>query len=226
MGIGDFVAKAARPLPVVVLADISGSMSVDGKIEALNQALKDMIDSFSAEGRMNAEIQLGLITFSTDVVQHLPLSPAHQIAGFQPLEASGTTSMGDAIDMATSLLENKELIPSRAYRPVVILLSDGHPTDGDKTPLAIERIANSERASKATRLSLAIGSDADEELLEEFSNDLEAPLFKASDARDIRNFFRAVTMSVCSRSRSTAPGKPVKIQYEQADNDDILNLDF
>lgn len=29
----DFTIAEARPLPVVILADVSGSMSVDGKIE-------------------------------------------------------------------------------------------------------------------------------------------------------------------------------------------------
>lgn len=35
MSITDFVAKSARPLPVIVLADVSGSMGADGKIEGL-----------------------------------------------------------------------------------------------------------------------------------------------------------------------------------------------
>ena len=37
-----FTVAEARPLPVIVIADVSGSMSVDGKIEALNQALKEI----------------------------------------------------------------------------------------------------------------------------------------------------------------------------------------
>lgn len=224
MGIKSFVAKSARPLPVIVLADTSGSMSVDGKIEALNQALKDMIGSFGQESRMHAEIQVGLITFGGGVSQHLPLSPAHQIEGFKPLDATGRTPMGAAFDKATALLEDKEIIPSRAYRPVVILISDGHPTDDIKGPF--ERLTSSERAQKATRLALAIGSDADESLLRDFGNDLEAPLFHANDAHDIRNFFKAVTMSVCTRSRSTKPSEPVKIEYHPGADDDLLDLDF
>jgi len=224
MGIGDFVAKSARPLPVIVLADTSGSMSVDGKIEALNSALKDMIDSFAQEGRMNAEIKVGLITFGEVVANHLPLSSAHKIESFQPLEATGLTPMGKAFEMATALLEDKELIPSRAYRPVLILISDGHPTDDISAPF--NELLTSERAHKATRLALAIGSDADESLLRDFSNDPEAPLFHANDAHDIRNFFKAVTMSVCARSRSTRPSEPVKIEYQPGADDDLLDLDF
>ncbi|CAI2346839.1 TPA: VWA domain-containing protein [Vibrio parahaemolyticus] len=224
MALTDFVVKTARPLPVIVLADTSGSMSVNGKIDALNQALKDMIGSFSMEGRMNAEIQVGLLTFGESVSMQLPLSPAHKISGFQPLSATGRTPMGQAFEKARELLEDKELIPSRAYRPVLILLSDGHPTDEIDGPL--RRLLDSERAQKATRLSLAIGSDADEGLLKEFGNDLEAPLFYANDARDIRNFFRAVTMSVSARSKSQSPNEQIKIEYQPGDDDDLLDLDF
>ena len=35
-----FQAQTARPLPIIVLADTSGSMSVDGKVEALNKGLR------------------------------------------------------------------------------------------------------------------------------------------------------------------------------------------
>ncbi|MGI2025499.1 vWA domain-containing protein [Shewanella glacialipiscicola] len=224
MGINDFVAKSARPLPVIILADVSGSMSADGKIEALNQALKDMIESFAQEGRMNAEIQLGLITFGERVTQHLPLSPAHSIKAFSRLDASGRTPMGAAFDLVTELLEDNELIPSRAYRPVVILVSDGHPTDEIRRPF--ERLVSGERSQKVTRLALAIGSDADLNFLKEFTNDLEAPLFQANDARDIRNFFRAVTMSVSARSRSVKPNESVKIDYLPGDDDDLLELGF
>ena len=34
----EFTTQTARPLPVVLLADVSGSMGTDGKIQALNHA--------------------------------------------------------------------------------------------------------------------------------------------------------------------------------------------
>src|SRR5205809_535935 len=45
----EFTAATARPLPVIVLADTSGSMSENGKIEALNTALTDMVAAFAEE---------------------------------------------------------------------------------------------------------------------------------------------------------------------------------
>lgn len=70
-----------------------------------------MVASFAKEGRLNAEIQLGLITFGVTVEQHLALSPAYKIDGIQRLDANGPTPMGAAFDKATQLLEDKEHQP-------------------------------------------------------------------------------------------------------------------
>ncbi|WP_067521890.1 vWA domain-containing protein [Endozoicomonas ascidiicola] len=218
-----FAAKSARPIPVIILADTSGSMSVDGKIDALNSALSQMIETFKGESRLNAEIHLSVITFGGMVVEHLPLAPAHKIESMIPLHASGGTPMGGALELAKQLIEDKEQIPSRAYRPVVVLVSDGHPTDSWEDKFSA--FCSSERAQKSTRMAMAIGSDADESMLADFTNDLEAPLFKAHQAKDIHRFFQAVSMSVASRSRSTTPNQAVALNYENIPDDD-LDLDF
>ncbi|MDO4683245.1 MAG: VWA domain-containing protein [Lautropia sp.] len=198
-----FTIASPRPLPVFILADTSGSMAEDGKIHALNDALKDMLSTFSDESRQRAEIQVAVITFGGQASLHQPLSPAHELAELRELVASGSTPMGAAFSITRQLLEDKEVVPSRAYRPALVLISDGLPTDDWKGPL--HDLACSERGQKATRFAMAIGEDADEEMLKEFANDREAPLFKAHDARGIHAFFRAVTMSVSRRLSSQNP---------------------
>ncbi|MCV6587815.1 MAG: VWA domain-containing protein [Marinobacterium sp.] len=220
-----FAAKTARAIPVILLADTSGSMSVDGKIDALNNALRDMVKTFANEGRLKAEIQLAVITFGGDRAEvHLPLTAAHKIENVSDLPATGRTPMGGAFDLVTTLVEDREQIPSRAYKPVLILVSDGHPTD--RWEEAFNRLCSSERASKATRMAMAIGNDADTSLLQDFINDLETPVFQAHEARDIIRFFRAVSMSVTARSQSTTPNQPVLPVYDDVPDDDVLDLDF
>jgi uncharacterized protein YegL len=219
-----FAVAAARPLPVLVLADTSGSMSEGGKIQALNAALKDMVKSFARESRLRAEIQVGLITFGGAASLQLPLAAAQAIAKVEDLAAAGKTPLGSALNLARELLEDSERIPSRAYRPVLILLSDGRPTDDWKVPF--EALCRSERASKASRLAMAIGADADETLLKSFANDPAAPLFKAHNARDIQQFFRAVTMSVAARAASQNPDLSAAFELPSASEDDDLDLDF
>jgi len=69
-----FAVATPRPLPVIVLADTSGSMGENGKIGALNAAMKDMVSTFAKESRLRAEIQVGLITFGGKAQVHLPLA--------------------------------------------------------------------------------------------------------------------------------------------------------
>ena len=88
-----------------------------------------------------------------------------------------------------------------------------------------DKLRNSDRAQKAMRFAMAIGSDADETMLNEFVNDGEAPVFKAHQARDIHRFFKAVTMSVTARSRSQSPNDIPAIDFDEI-NDDELDLDF
>lgn len=223
--LGGFAAPQPRPLPVVVLADVSGSMAENDKIGALNEALKTMIQSFAKESRLRAEIQVGLITFGSGGAQeHLPVVAAHRIEGVEALRASGPTPMGEAFRLARQWLEDKERIPSRAYRPVLVLVSDGAPTDDWEAPL--QALKASERSQKATRFAMAIGADADKDMLAQFTNDREAPVFEADGARDIVRFFRAVTMSVVARSTSTTPDQAETLRLPTEDDlSDDLDLD-
>ena len=224
MSLKEFTMTQARPLPVIILADTSGSMGVEGKIEALNDAMKEMIKTFSKESRLRAELQLGIITFGGNVLEHTPLTNISEMEGdiFADFDANGGTPMGEALSHVNNWLENKELIPSRAYRPVIILVSDGHPTDDWEA--SFEAFKSSDRAQKATRFAMAIGSDADDVMLNEFINDREAQLFHAHNARDIHRFFRAVTMSVSARSASTNPNEVVPLELPVPEDD--LDLDF
>ena len=61
----EFTVSTARPLPVILLADISGSMDEQGKIQSLNQAVREMIESFRDEDDLRAEIHLAVITFGS-----------------------------------------------------------------------------------------------------------------------------------------------------------------
>lgn len=111
--------------------------------------------------------------------------------------------MGAAFDLARTLIEDKEQIPSRSYTPTLVLVSDGIPTDDWVTSL--DNLLTCDRGSKSIRLALAIGADAELNMLRRFVNDPENPVFQAHEIRQISQFFRYVTMSVSSRSRSSNP---------------------
>ena len=210
--LSSFTVAKARPLPVIILADTSGSMSENGKINALNTALADMTQSFARDLDGRAEIHVAIITFGGTAKVHQPLTSAATLQ-LQPLVATGKTPMGDAFDLARELIEDRQQVPSRAYSPVIVLASDAQPNDGTRWEEALERLLSSERAKKAQRFALGIGVGVDATALKRFVADANVKIYGAADAAQIDKFFRWVTMSVSSRSRrpdpETAKGDPL-----------------
>lgn len=206
------VAKA-KSLPVVLLLDTSSSMNAGGeqsKIAELDSAVRDMIKDFAHEEQLETEIQVSVITFGYDGVKlALPYTNASKVE-MKKLEAQGNTPMGTALRMAKDMIEDKETTPSRAYRPLVILCSDGAPNDDWKAPM--DNFIKDGRSSKCDRMAMAIGSDANEAVLKRFIEGTENPLFYAKDASSMHKFFKFVTMSVATRSHSQNPNVIMKIE--------------
>lgn len=226
MAMQQFAVATARPLPVIILADVSGSMLENNNIGALNAALKDFLSTLSQESRLNAEIHVSIITFGGAKAEvHVPLTPAWQINQTNDLVALGGTPMGGAFELAVEMIENKEIIPSRAYKPTIVLISDGIPTDNWES--SFNKLKNSDRAQKASRMAMAIGTGADKNMLKAFVNDLEASeVFEAHNAKEINRFFRAVSMSVSSRSQSNTPNQLPTVDFSKLPDDELDLSDF
>lgn len=108
--------------------------------------------------------------------------------------------MGTAFSMAKAMIEDKETTPSRAYRPTIVLVSDGEPTDSWQQPL--RALVNDGRSNKCDRMAMAIGGAASNTVLNEFISGTENKVFTAQDASQIQEFFKFVTMSVTTRTNS------------------------
>jgi uncharacterized protein YegL len=216
--LNDFLIQKPRPLPVIVAIDKSGSMGENGKIEALNIALKEFINSIKSEDSNKAEIQISLFSFGGDKAScDLPLKPINEI-DVPTYSAAGRTPMGGAFTLLKELIEDKTLIPSRSYKPTIVLLTDGIPTDAWENPMM--ELINDGRSSKAFRIAMAIGDDADKNMLSKFVS-LPEYLVSGENARDIRKFFRFVTMSVTQRMKSQTPDMQ---QAPKMPDDDTLDF--
>jgi len=121
---------ATRPLHFVWIADCSGSMGVDGKIQALNTAIKEAIPNMQsvADENPNAQVLVRAIKFSSGAQWHV--SQPTDIADFKwtDLTADGVTDMGKALQMVAEQLKIPPMT-DRALPPVLVLISDGQPTD-------------------------------------------------------------------------------------------------
>jgi uncharacterized protein YegL len=202
---------ASRILPVVLLLDTSGSMREDDKIEVLNDSVTEMIEELTEVDAGHGYITLSIITFGGDsaklVTNNVPVADIE----YASLKANGRTPMGDAFRIARELIGDREAFSSRSYRPTLALVSDGIPTDPSWDP-ELTRLVESERGSKAARFALAIGTDADRELLARFSG---GEVHEASEAAQIRNFLQFVTTTITQATLSSfEPDVPVEAVSE------------
>ncbi|WP_133405878.1 vWA domain-containing protein [Parashewanella tropica] len=213
-----FTTPTAKPLPVVLLLDVSSSMFGD-KIENLNKAVKDMLDTFKQEEKMETETLVSVITFGSQVELYVPYTKASHVQ-WQDLQANGMTPMGTALKMAKAMIEDKETTPSRAYRPTIVLVSDGQPNDSWERPL--EDFISEGRSSKCDRMAMAIGRDADETVLKRFIEGTPHDLFYAENGGQLHEFFQRVTMSVTMRTKSKNPNEvPASIELDESAKSNI-----
>ncbi len=219
MDLSNYMKKEGRALPVFLLVDVSGSMRGE-KIETVNVALKEMLNTFKKIENPKGVIELSIIVFGNGNAQ--VVKPLSKIADLDQFEftADGNTPMGMAFESVAEMIEDYSVVSRRAYTPTIVLVSDGNPTDfvGYNANMpeddiyewaALKQLQNGERSSKATRLAMGIGGDVDMRILKAFINNAEIPVIKARDNDTIAKFFKWVTMSISVRSVSVNPDIPV-----------------
>lgn len=200
-----FTLATAKPLPIVLLLDTSGSMA-GAKIATLNDAVGKMLRTLTREHSQVADFLVSIITFGGTAMLAQAPTLASDLA-FSPLGADGGTPLGAALKIAKELIEDQVRTPRRAFRPLVVLISDGMPTDEWESSL--DRFVANGRSSKCDRMALGIGPEAvsppGRNTLDRFIDGTDRSVFEAAAADDIHEFFRFVTMSVVTRSRSQDP---------------------
>jgi len=220
------VERESVPRKTVMLffiIDTSGSMhgnrigSVNSAIEETLEKLREMNDDSA-----DAEIEVALLEFSSGANWLTPNGPVKvENYYWSGLDADGLTSMGEAFRMLEEKLHKSSGFMQRAsgsYAPVLFLMSDGEPTDDYKTHLA--RLKNNGWFRVATKVALAIGDDANDHVLEEFTGSREAVVrinnanAGAKLAKMIQ--FIAVTSSQVASTPADASNMTKQEQLEEA----------
>jgi uncharacterized protein YegL len=200
---------ASRPLHFIWLADGSGSMRVDGKIQALNNAIREAIPHMQAVAKENphASVFVKAIRFADDA-RWLgeKLTPVSEFR-WQDMEAGGVTALGEALTMLGEALQ-PPLMTERALPPVIALVTDGLPTDDFYAGL--NHLMSKPWGRQAVRIVVAIGEDAAsneaQEIFRAFiGNDAVRP-FQANNPEALVEHIRWVSTAVLKSVSS--PTKP------------------
>ncbi|WP_182481205.1 vWA domain-containing protein [Nocardioides immobilis] len=183
-------ALARKPLHFIFVLDVSGSMMRGGRIQALNNAISEVLPHLKDEARANphAEMLIRVLAFANEprwvIEEPTPVDQIH----WERLEAvpRGFTELGSALLTLTEALALLDEGTS-AYPPAIILVSDGRPTQSSGTTFAegLQALLNNRWGATAVRLALGVGRDADMHSLRRFIGDEDVPLLRADNPEQL-----------------------------------------
>lgn len=209
MSLIDRVPIARRKMILFFLIDTSGSMS-GKKIQSVNDAIENVLPIIGemSDENPDAEINIAAMKFSTGVdwVYNEPKEAKDFI--WQPVSPEALTSLGEACrELSRKLSRTNGFMPTSTgsgyYAPAIILLSDGGPTDDFQGGLKV--LKENSWFKNAIKVAIAIGDDADEDVLKDFTGSSEA-VIKVHNIDALKTMIRviAVTSSQIGSKSSSA----------------------
>lgn len=196
--------------PVVLVLDKSESMNQvrpgesSSPIDALNSCLDVLTTHLSQDKLAKRRVEISFVVYSTEVEPATEFSTVDDGIILPLLKAEGITSTGAALNEALDAVEKrKEDYKQNGidyYRPIVMLITDGLPTDSTKE--ASERLKKMQEDKKVAFFPIAV-EGADMENLSSLSS--TAPLKIKGVAFD--ELFAWLSTSVASVSASQVGDK-------------------
>lgn len=152
------VAQSSPRLTVIYLCDCSGSMA-GSRIAAVNTALAKVLPELSTLSELypQASLQVGILSFANSARWHLAPNPLAELTWEPLVDANGLTALGAAYELLGNYLAHLE--QANSLPPLLVLLSDGMPTDDVNT--ALEKLATYPLANQALRFAIGIGDEID-----------------------------------------------------------------
>jgi uncharacterized protein YegL len=178
-------------------------MQADGKIQSLNNAIKEALPHMqhAAEENPNAQVFVRAARFSDGAQWHVAVPTPVADFRWTDLKAGGMTDMGKAIRMVAEQLRIPPM-SDRALPPILVLVSDGQPTDDYAA--AMRELLDLPWGKRAVRIAVAIGVDADQDALQIFVGNPEIPVLQANNAETLVNYIRWASTAVLKAASAPA----------------------
>jgi uncharacterized protein YegL len=209
MGLTDKVEIPRRTMVLFFMIDASGSM--DGsKIASVNTAIEEVIPAIREVSDDNADalIKIAVMQFSSGTEWLTPSGPvpADQYS-WNFIQAGGVTDLGEAFKELNAKLSTKGFMQEAAgsFAPAIFLLSDGDPTDDWEHHL--RQLKENNWFKAASKVAVAIGDDANKDILKEFTGTMEAVL-EVHTAAMLKRMIKFVSVTASRvASKSSAAGE-------------------
>jgi uncharacterized protein YegL len=199
--------------PFYICLDVSASMS-GGPIESVNEQLPLLRASVGEDPAVAEVIRLGIVTFSDIARSVLPLCDLSLVEAVPEVSAQGRTSYAAVFEHLRQQIE-EDYHKSRAagdrwYRPAVIFISDGRPTDEpQRWRAALEGLTDPAWKRRPNLLAFGFG-EADAEILAEITGGRPNRAFIAAEgsepAKVVPELLAGLIQSIVSSSASVYTG--------------------
>jgi len=221
MSLQDAVEAIPRKTMVLFfLLDTSGSMA-GSKIGAVNAAIEEVIPELRDISQANADalIKVAALEFASNASWITPEPVDVENFQWNNINAAGFTFLGAACVELSNKLSTKAFMSEAtgSFAPALFLLSDGGPTDDFEAGLA--ELQKNKWYRQAIKVAVAIGDDADRDILAKFTGGIESVL-EAHNAAALKKIIKFVSVRAskvasqsvqASATRGSPPPGPVNI---------------
>lgn len=202
-----------RRLPVFFVLDCSESMIGDN-LKKMNDGLQMIVSDLRKDPHALETAWISVIAFAGIARTIVPL---HEVLSFYPprLPVGSGTNLGAALRELMTQIDTqvrKTTVERKGdWKPVVYLLTDGHPTDDAAAEI---KRWKEHYARKVNLIGIGLGPSADLNTLRQLSENVFH--FNEAHEGDFTRFIKWITASVTAHSRSVgedAPPPAVQTDY-------------
>jgi len=199
--------------PFYLCLDVSASMA-GSPIDSVNEQLPLLRASVGEDPAIAEVIRLGIVTFSDLAHTVLPLCDLSLVETTPVVTAQGRTSYAAAFDHLRQVIESdyqkSRAAGDRWYRPAVIFISDGRPTDDtERWRSALARLTDPGWKRRPNILAFGFG-DADPTVLATVTESKPNRAFIAAEGSEpskvIPELIAGLIQSIVSSSASVYTG--------------------
>jgi uncharacterized protein YegL len=193
---------------VIWLIDTSGSMAQDGKIQALNNAVREALPHLREAARENphANVLVRVVAFADEARwQTVEPTPVERFTWNDFLQPGGVTNLGAALALVAA---DFATLQERGLPPVLVLITDCQATDD--VDAGLRALGSTPWGARAVRIGIGLGRDADHDLLRRFMGDPDQTPLSASNPEQLTAAIRwASTVAVGQASTPRLSPTPV-----------------
>ena len=218
----EMVPAPRKIMTLFYLIDTSESMQ-GAKIGTVNSAMKECQSLLSEIAEDDdAEMRVAVMQFSSGCSWITSETEPELLSEWvwKDLIANGITDLGAALKELDSKLSRNAFLHSQtgAYAPVILLFSDGGPTDNWEKGLELLRKNN--WYQHAIKIAIDIDSGSDRNVLAEFTGTSEA-ILEANDRETLKNIIHKVSVRA---SEFQSHCKMVTPDEETTPTEDSINI--